>query len=289
MPLMLMSTIVFFTIFNIEANRTARTDLEKRMDKVAQIQASSISGPVWFVNFRQLELILKAMSNDPDFLGALVLDEENQVIRSVGELESPDGGFRIIEHPIEYSEFDDDAPRNIGLLRLAYSEKRLLQESSSRLKFASILAVLLTLSTVLSAIAALRYTVKVPLNQLLGAIRKTQETNEHVPILVNRGDEIGTLVNAYNELQKTQKEYETELQQARSGLEQRVEERTEDLLKREKQLSRQSSWRPSPIGSVGKNGIPWSIDSRHCPRDQKPSQLRQQFCSNFQGFDRGTC
>ena len=85
---MLMSTVIFFTIFNINANNSARQALENRMDKVAEIQASSISGPVWFVNFRQLDLILNAMSNDPDFLGVVVLDEDGQTIREVGVMDT---------------------------------------------------------------------------------------------------------------------------------------------------------------------------------------------------------
>ena len=105
----------------------------------------------------------------------------------------------------------NDVAESIGKLQLAYSEKRLHQEVKDRRFFSWVMALLLLLTTVLSSLLALRYTIRTPLNRILDSITLAREKNIHEPILWDTKDEIGTVVTAYNEQQASQQEYEKEL------------------------------------------------------------------------------
>ena len=101
-PLVLISALGFAAAFTISAERSARQSLELRMEKVAEIQADSIAGPLWFINYRQLDLVLNAMTNDPDFLGLVVIDENGMKIRALGAMSSDAETYKIVEREIKY-------------------------------------------------------------------------------------------------------------------------------------------------------------------------------------------
>jgi sigma-B regulation protein RsbU (phosphoserine phosphatase) len=94
---------------------------------------------------------------------------------------------------------------------------------------AGVLAAILLLSVVVSAMLGNRRTIGIPLERLLESINQSHEGGERQAVDWRSNDEIGAVVSAFNEMQERQKAYERELEEARDTLERRVEERTREL------------------------------------------------------------
>ncbi|SLN45045.1 Sensor protein ZraS [Roseovarius litorisediminis] len=237
-PLLLLVVTCFFAVVHVNSVKNAREALHARMVKVTEIQSAAISGLLWNFNIDQTALILRAMANDPDLVGAMVQDETGSVVAQVGMMQTTAEQLNILEKPIVFYRGNDQPPVDLGQLQIAFSEENLKLASRQRLYQALGIAALLTISSVASALMALRLTVRRPLLRLLGSIRLAREENIRQPVDWATSDEIGTIVTAYNDLQEKQESYENQLRNIRDTLEQRVVERTRELKGREIELSR---------------------------------------------------
>ena len=235
-PLIALSTLVFFSVVHTNANNASLVELERRLDKISEIQAASISKPLWEFNTPQINSVITAMTNDPDIIGVKVYDDLGNVATSTGVLEETSDDVLSLEAPITLEQSGSVEAQTIGKLHLVYSKKRYSDEARERLRTSLILISLLTLSVLGSALIALQFAIRAPLNEFLGEIRRAEEQGTHEPIEWYHRDEIGTVVHAYNDLQASQQEYEGELHAIQNELEQRVEERTADLREREQEL-----------------------------------------------------
>ena len=77
-----------------------------------------------------------------------------------------------------------------------------------------------------------RRTIGQPLGLLLNSINEAQQSGKRRHVDWRSDDEIGRVVSAFNELQTKQDAYEKQLRASHDELEQRVEERTADLVRR---------------------------------------------------------
>ncbi len=226
-PLFLLSTVIVFGISELTARREANRKLHAKLDQLVEIQSAVISESLWNVAEEQIELILAAIVIDTDVLGAIVYDESNSPIASVGAVEAIEQQEFFAEKDITYLSGDD--PEVIGRLALALTDARVRGESEARLFVAVGLAALLLLSVVTIALVANRRTIGIPLERLLESINRSRLREERTPVDWTSRDEIGEVVSAFNEMQARQQAYETELHKARDDLERRVEERTKAL------------------------------------------------------------
>ena len=116
---------------------------------------------------------------------------------------------------------------------------RLVQAATrQRLQIAGGMAISLVLSVVLSVLLAHRRIVGTPLRRLSDSIRTAQKGGVRQPIAWESNDEMGSVVVAYNEMQRRQESDEQELRSARDNLEQRVEARTSELVAAEDRANR---------------------------------------------------
>jgi signal transduction histidine kinase/DNA-binding response OmpR family regulator len=226
-PLFLLSTVIVFGISELTARREANKKLHAKLDQLVEIQSAVISESLWNVAEEQIELILAAIVIDTDVLGAIVYDESNNPIASVGAVEAIEQQEFFAEKDITYLSGDDREV--IGRLALALTDARVRGESEARLFVAVGLATLLLLSVVTIALVANRRTIGIPLERLLESINRSRLREERTPVDWTSRDEIGEVVSAFNEMQARQQAYETELHKARDDLERRVEERTKAL------------------------------------------------------------
>src|ERR1700730_3542155 len=76
---------VIATVFIIHQDRVASArELRKRLDKLTEQQAISISRSLWNLNRDSTQLVLQGVARDPDFLSATVLDERGKVFVHFG-------------------------------------------------------------------------------------------------------------------------------------------------------------------------------------------------------------
>jgi len=223
-PPVLISTGALFAFSQIDAQRTEIDSLNTKLEEVVAIQSASLAGPLWNVDEKQVSLILGAMIIDPEIIGAVVYDEVESVVAKAGQMTSDDATVHAARDAIEFES------EIIGILEVALSDGLLRKAASDRLKSAAGMALLLVISVVLSVLLAHRRTVGTPLRLLSESIRVAQDQGLRQSVVWQSNDEMGAVVSAYNDMQSQKELDEKELIAARDNLEQRIEERTEELV-----------------------------------------------------------
>ncbi|MCZ6668780.1 MAG: response regulator [Gammaproteobacteria bacterium] len=223
-PLVLLSTIALFAVIQINAQSTAKLDLQNKLREVVAIQSTSLSGPLWNVDEIQVSLILAAMVIDPEILGAVVYDESENIVAEVGEMTAAGQNVFVSSASIDFE------TETIGRLEVALSDRLVQAATKQRLQIAGGLTILLLLSVVFSVLLAHRRIVGTPLRLLSDSIRLAQEQGIRQSVEWKSVDEMGDVVSAYNEMQRRQEADAQKLIAARDNLERRVEERTSALV-----------------------------------------------------------
>ena len=247
-PLVLLSTIAVFGLFEFNARRDANLMLQDKLDKLVAIQSAVVAKSLWNFADEQIKLILAALAIDPDIESAAVYNEQDQLVGFTG---SADG---IETRPLSASKeivyVSGEKPEVIGRLAISLTDTRLQSAAQERMFLAGVLAAILLVSVVFSALRGNRRTIGIPLERLLASISRSREGGERQAVDWRSNDEIGAVVSAFNEMQGRQKAYERELEEARDMLERRVEERTRALA----HLARFPSENPNPVLRVMHDG-----------------------------------
>lgn len=226
-PLVLLSTVALFSVIQWNAQREATRALQNKLQKVIAIQSTSLAGPLWNVDEKQVGLILAAMAIDPEVLGAVVYDESGEEVDMVGTMESDHEKVFVLDAPIEFERGDESEV--IGRLEVALTNRLAQEATLQRQQFAVGMGILLVLSVVLSVLLGHRRTVGTPLRLLSESIRSFQDQDTRRPVEWRSNDEMGAVVAAFNQMQERQEADERALRAARDNLERRVEERTREL------------------------------------------------------------
>ncbi len=197
-PLVLLSTIALFAVIQINAQSTAKLDLQNKVREVVAIQSTSLSGPLWNVDENQVSLMLAAMVIDPEILGAIVYDESENIVAEVGEMTAAGQNVFLSSASIDFES------EKIGRLEVALSDRLAQAATQQRLQIAGGLTILLLLSVVFSVLLAHRRIVGTPLRRLSNSIRMAQEQGIRQSVEWESMDEMGDVVSAYNEMQRRQ-------------------------------------------------------------------------------------
>ena len=216
-PMMVLCIIAVLGVFEWRNATDARATLQERLEERLLVQSKVLSQPVWNLANDQVALVLGALATDPEVASAAVFDDSGAVIASVGNLAAlPEGNLTDSRDIL----FDvGDQQRVIGELRIAISDAQLTEDRNSRLMFVAVLAGLLILAVVVSALIAVNRVIGKPMDLLLNSIRKTEKdgVREQVPF-VNR-DEFGTVIQAYNAMLQQQDVAEKQLRSVNDDLE----------------------------------------------------------------------
>ena len=233
LSIVLVSTIVFFCVWEFALYSTSKQELERKLDEVVGIQSEILSVPTWNLETDRIGLILRAILRDRDFVMAVVSDESGETLVSEGRATRPDlfTTSRSIVHDA------GSGGQIIGELTLIADRQRILAQARLRILLDLVLVLLLMSAAVIAALTAFRRTIDLPLSRLLQAINQTRYGPKHGlrtgpdrdAVQWRSNDEIGTVISEFNEMQARQAGYEAELEQARDLLEERVRARTAEL------------------------------------------------------------
>ncbi len=230
-PLVLISTLAIFTLFELNARSQAQAELQAKLQRLADIQSAVLAESLWNVNDAQVELILAALITDQDVLAASVFDDRERLVASVGAVDQLETSAYLTRTEITFGE--GARATVVGHLDLALTDARLAQLRSERLILTTALAGILLAAVIMATVAANKQAVGRPLALLMESINREQQGQSRQAVDWQSEDEIGQVVSAFNAMQRRQSAYEAQLKEASDVLEQRVEERTAGLVKAE--------------------------------------------------------
>ncbi|SDF77549.1 Signal transduction histidine kinase [Limimonas halophila] len=226
-PLIVVAMLTLFGLYEYTAYTHARHELQQKLQRILDNQSAVLKESLWTLDHERIRLILTAAGADPDIRGAAVYDNMGNMLAAVGEFDRTRMPHLVASKDIVYERHDER--RVIGQFTVALTNKRLEAAAAERLVWASVLAALLLLSAIVSALLANRWVIGIPLQRLLNSIARTEKRGGRQAVQWDSNDEIGAVVKAFNRMQAHQQRYETELRRARDHLERRVAERTAEL------------------------------------------------------------
>ena len=229
-PLIFISVIAVFSVIELIAHRSAITRLEQTINNIVRTQAAALANPLWNLDVDQIRLSLKAIVINPEILFVRVLGEDKQATEEIGQIPEGISEATLIRQQQTIS-FDAGAgSKIIGELELIATKEYVNALTQNRLIIAAIIAFVAVFIEVTAALYALRTIVGRPLERLLTSINNANVGQERQPVQWESNDELGQVIEAHNDLQDQQQDYENQLKLAKNTLEERVQERTVELV-----------------------------------------------------------
>ncbi len=234
-PLVLLAVVIVFAFFEINADRRATQQLQDRLDQLLTMQSQVLSRPLWSLSEEQIELIVSAIEVDDDVLAVAIYDETGSLMSAKGVIEGMEQNRFFGQRDIVQS--SGDVQQIIGTLAITLAPNSVREERNSRLVLAFGLAGVLLAAIIISALIANRRTIGMPLDMLLTSINQLRQGDGRHRVNWHSDDEMGEVIDAYNEMLARQESDERSLRAAYDELEERVERRTAELLVASQQLT----------------------------------------------------
>jgi signal transduction histidine kinase/DNA-binding response OmpR family regulator len=224
-------TVAVVLLFGALENRDFRARLEakeRQLHRLTDTVAAALAQPVWEFDSSRVEEILTDLQRDPNLLHVLVLDADGNALSDYGPSDDPKMESRLTaEADIIFER--GQRRENLGLVRIAFHRDELVRYLKDRLLSDSVVVVGLILTLTLLIIFVTHRMIGRPLGALSRSIHRMQERNIRQDVEWSSADELGQVISAYNEMQRSRAEAETALQRHSDELEQRVLQRTKEL------------------------------------------------------------
>jgi signal transduction histidine kinase len=231
-PVVIVATVVLFGIIELQSTRYEREQLQSTLQNRIALERSVVAEPLWNLDVSGVTLILKAIVNEPNVMGAAVYDNAGRVFASVGDLNA--AADLLGEAPVEFR--TDVSVEPIGILRLALTTKPMDMAQRTRRWLAAAVALILASIVSFASIVAVRRSVRTPLKRMLSAIVETQARGTRQKVEWQSNDELGQVIAAFNAMQQRVESYERSLLDAQSQLHRQRDELEEQILDRTRAL-----------------------------------------------------
>ena len=213
--------LVSLSLFIIYTANESEDELLLRANLLAEMQAKTISTPVWNFDKDQVNKIISSFKDDPDFSGAIVFDEANKSFATTGDFTDVVKQLTITK-PIYYNIGNEE--KKIGELRIFVSKDRIDKNVTNIFYYSIGTCFILIVLLIFSITFTLRFVTK-PLSLISNAMKRyaAGDKNAQIPEIKNH-DEIGELAHTFSGMKN-------DLDTLTNNLEQKVEERTQELVK----------------------------------------------------------
>lgn len=196
-PIMLIAISSVFMVFAAFDYRESIDNFNERISYLIDANKSNLSMAINSKHHAWQKSIISQILQDPNIVGVYLYDKDNNLImKSEEHLGTDDKLMSEKNNQLFYG------TNYLGTLKVVASAKYHLKEVSRRLLLDLYLSLFAVLVVTLSALIVNRYTVDIPLAQMLQAIELTQRTKVNHTVNWKSNDEIGALVTAFNKMQQ---------------------------------------------------------------------------------------
>jgi len=228
--------LVLFSILEFRYYHAERSKLVSGLNNLANVQSAAFTAAVWELNINQITSILVDLSSLPQIESAIVYDNNNEELSSVGNVfVAPDAPDLRVEKTLVFK--GGKRQETIGRFVITAHARTIYSDLIERLKVDALIILVLAGSLVGVTMFATRVVIGRPIGQLRSSIERNKVEHVREPVPWQSSDELGQVVQAYNEMQEKEAAAEAELKKYQEGLENEVEERTRELSEASAQLN----------------------------------------------------
>lgn len=167
-----------------------------------------LAEPTYNQDKNQIRLVIAAIIAHPHIVAARVTDPAGEIIDAFGAANEVDGIWLTTR--INFTETGE--VMHVGSLAMAYSTESLVAAFQVRVFYTLLLGIGLLSVVILTAWWAYSRTVGIPISRLHSAIGSRLKGNTYEPVKWHSNDELGLVIEEYNEMQKQlQERQETSL------------------------------------------------------------------------------
>ncbi|MBT4939227.1 MAG: HAMP domain-containing protein, partial [Rhodospirillaceae bacterium] len=228
MPLVSLSVVILFGVIEARFYLSSRTELIDELKQLVSVQDSAFASAVWEIDTDQINALLAEIGRLPDIQSAEVFDTSGEKLGSVGDTKAPPEvkEFRV-DRALVYK--TSKVTEAVGKLVLTVHSKRIREEVADRLLLDFLILIVLALTLAGVTIFTTRIVIGRPVGRLRKSIEKLRNDNIREQVNWESSDELGEVVQAYNEMQMSQAIAEDELKRHQDHLEESIAERTKEL------------------------------------------------------------
>ncbi|MBZ0114684.1 MAG: EAL domain-containing protein [Thermoanaerobaculia bacterium] len=189
--------------------RSLQQSLENRMGRTAAVNAQVLATPFWNLDTRNIESAIGGLMSTPDIVAVVARGQGGEVLARTGPAgnEHPKGTLLTVR-PVRYE--SRGVVHEVGQLELYFTDESIRRELRRRLSLDLVLFSALLLAVVISVILAVKTSLGTPLNRLLASIRQGGADKVRRPVEWSSPDELGILIQEYNDMLRRQSEAEAE-------------------------------------------------------------------------------
>ena len=227
-PLVCVAALVMFAILEIGNYRTQRANLVQELNELVDVQYSAIVDALWEVDIDRIQKMLEELKNLAYVRGVVVYDVDGEIQGTVGDIKSePEAPDLKVEQSL--INISTSGREILGNFVVIGHTGPLWEEALLQLRVDAMILAVLVITLVLGTLIATRVVIGNPLNRLRRSMERSMHDNIREPVQWHSNDELGRVVQAFNDLQEKQAAAEDALRQHQDELEDRVAARTEEV------------------------------------------------------------
>ena len=204
-------TIGVFAFFTIER---FEQELQKKEQALLVSLAQVLGEPLWNYQYEALRQLVSAAMTDPDIVQIRILDEGGNEVLVRGAVPERE---RIDQRRQSIFYHNAHIKQSTGTLEISFGRQRLSKALRERVLQELILIVLMSTGFLVCVLLISRYVIQKPLEELLQAMNQSQLKGRLQPVTWKSDDEIGYIIQQYNQVQESlnAKDYQLKMSRAR--------------------------------------------------------------------------
>ena len=199
-PMVCVSVLVVFSILELQYYRTERAALVDSLNRLVTLQSPALSQAAWEYDTGQIAALLAEMEHLPQLLSAVVSDELGSVLGQAGEIdaqpESPD-----LRSTRQLVFTRGDISENVGHLTVTFHSGEIWKNMRWHLEVNALVLLVMAATLMGVTLLAVRVVIGRPIGRLLHSIERMKTDGVREPVEWESADELGRVVEAYNEMQ----------------------------------------------------------------------------------------
>ena len=235
LPLVSLSLLLLFAILEVRYYQSQRTELLKTVEELVAVQSSAFAAAVWEYDDSQIVTLIADLERLAHLESVAVLDGTGEILASFGPYQdAPKAPDLRVSGNLTYRA--DGVTESVGKLIITSHEGLIWQDLSDRLKLDALILLVMGASLFGVTVYATRSIIGRPVSRLKEAIDRSQSGQAFELVEWKSADELGQVVQAYNEMQIKRAAAEKELKTYQDHLEELAETRARQLTTASRQL-----------------------------------------------------